>query len=375
MKLPIIYKRVKALVIKELLAMLRDKKARITLIMPPLMQLILFANAATLEVRNISVVYYNQDSGWYSHELIERIKGSPYFSHVYQVYSTKALQQAINNQDAIVGIQIQNDFSTQLGQNKIPDLQLILDGRKSNSSQIVQGYIFRILDDFTNDIRKNQGLNNLANVQIDFRSWFNPNLDYVLYTVPLLVGILSMVIALLVTALSVAREREMGTFDQLLVSPLQSFEILIGKMVPAMIIGISESTLIMLLAMVIYKIPFYGSFLLFYFSLLVFVISIIGIGLFISSVSQTQQQATLGVFVFIMPTMLLSGFATPIENMPDWLQPLTWFIPISHLFVIIKGLFLKNMGAMEVLHNVWPMALIALFTLSLAGWMFKRRLE
>lgn len=367
--------QLKAMIIKELLAILRDKRARIILIMPPILQLVLFANAATLEVRNISVVYYNQDTGWYSHELIERIKGSPYFSHVYEVKKSKDLKEAIDTQKAIIGLEIQSDFSKQLSQGNSPNIQVILDGRKSNSSQIVQGYIGRIIQNFITDILSMQNIQDGSGVEIDFRSWFNPNLDYLWYTVPHLVGILSMVIGLIVTALSVAREREMGTFDQLLVSPLETWQILIGKMIPAMIIGIGESTLIMILAMSVYKIPFHGSFFLFYLSLIVFVISIIGVGLFISSFSQTQQQATLGTFVFIMPTMLLSGFATPIENMPAWLQPVTWIIPISHLFVIIKGLFLKNMSASDVFWNMWPMMVIALFTLTIAGWMFKRRLE
>lgn len=367
--------RIKILVIKELLAVLRDKKARITLIMPPLMQLILFANAATLEVRHISVAFFNQDKGWYSHELGQRIKGSPYFKHVYEVNDSEELKELINNQKAVLGISLQSDFSQVLSSGKSPNIEIVLDGRKSNTSQIVQGYIFNIIQNFNQDLLKLQNTHANQPIAILFRSWFNPNLDYILYTVPHLVGILSMIIGLIVTALSVAREREMGTFDQLLVSPLQTWEIIMGKMLPAIIIGISESTLIMILAIAIYHIPFNGSLLLFYFSMLIFVISIIGVGLFISSVSQTQQQAVLGVFVFIMPTMLLSGFATPIENMPTWLQPLTWLIPISHFFVIIKGLFLKNMGALEVLMNVWPMAVIALCTLTVAGWMFKRRLE
>lgn len=363
--------RIKALVIKELLAVLRDKRARFMLIIPPLMQLIIFANAATLEVRNISVVYFNEDNGWYSRELISRIKGSPYFKHVYYVNSHAALLSAIDNQKAIIAVMIQSDFSKSINSNKNPKIQIILDGRKSNSSQIVQGYLLRIINTFNQEITQSKQEAQIAPFTV-FRSWFNPNLDYLLYTVPHLVGILSMLMGLIVTALSVARERETGTFDQLLVSPLSSYEILCGKMCPALIIGIAESTLMMLIAMLVYHIPFKGSLLLFYMSLTVFIISIVGIGLFISSLSSSQQQATIGVFVFIMPTMLLSGFATPIENMPDWLQPFTWIIPISHLFVIIKGLFLKDMGTYDVLMNTWPMLIIGVITLSLAAWRFKR---
>lgn len=367
--------RVKALIIKELLAMLRDKRARFTLIVPPLIQLFILAQAITLEVKNISVVFYSQDPGWYSHELFERTKGSPYFTNVYNVNSHHALQTIIDNQKALIGIEINADFSKTLAQRQPAELQMILDGRRSNAAQIAQLYILKIIQQFNTDIQIKQNHFVAPQVIGVFRSWFNPNLDYLLYTVPCLIGILSMMLGLLVTALSVAREREMGNFDQLLVSPLQTWEILVGKMVPAMIIGITESTVIMILAMLLYKIPFHGSLLLFYFSMVIFITSIIGVGLFISSISQTQQQAMLGSFVFMVPTLLLSGFATPIENMPTWLQPVSWFIPITHFFIIIKGVFLKDMSAMEVLLNAWPMAVIALFTLSLAGWMFKKRLE
>lgn len=367
--------RIKALIIKELLAMLRDKRARFTLIIPPLIQLFILAQAITLEVKNISVVYFSLDSGWYSQELYQRIKGSPYFTNVYKVSSHQELKKLIDDQKALVGIEIQSDFSSVIARRMPAQAQLILDGRRTNAAQIAQLYILKIIQHFNTDIQIKQ--NNYVPAQVIgvFRSWFNPNLDYLLYTVPCLIGILSMMLGLLVTALSVAREREMGNFDQLLVSPLQTWEILVGKMLPAMIIGITESTFIMIIAMILYKIPFHGSLLLFYFSMVVFITSIIGVGLFISSISQTQQQAMLGSFVFMVPTMLLSGFATPIENMPVWLQPVSWFIPITHFFIIIKGVFLKDMSTVEVLLNAWPMAFIAIFTLSIAGWMFKRRLE
>ncbi|MFI4938250.1 MAG: ABC transporter permease, partial [Candidatus Berkiellales bacterium] len=263
--------RIKALVVKEIFAILRDKRARITLVMPPIMQLLIFANAATLEVRNISVAILNHDSGWYSNELIQRMRGSPYFKNVYEVDSEKDLKKDIDTQKAIVAVKLQADFSRILSRGEVPSVLVILDGRKSNSSQIVQGYVFQIIQTFNDDILAQQGHSTHQSVQIDFRSWFNPNLDYIWYTVPHLVGILSMVIGLIITALSVAREREMGTFDQLLVSPLKPWEILIGKMLPAILIGLSESTLIMILAMSLYKIPFHGSFLLFYFSMIVFV--------------------------------------------------------------------------------------------------------
>lgn len=342
---------------------------------PPLIQLIILSHAATLDVNNISLGVYNQDSGWYSHELIQRIKGSPYFSHVYQYNTSKDVERAINTQDVIVSLQFQPQFSRLIAAGQTARLQIILDGRKSNASQIVLGYLNMILQNFNFDILKKNGLEVPELIPLKFRSFFNPNIDYIFFTVPSLVAILSMLLALMVTAMSVSRERENGTFDQLLVSPLQPWQILIGKMIPAMIISIAESTLLMVLALHLFNIPFRGSFILLYISMIVFLFSIVGIGLFISSISRTQQQSILGSFVFMTPMMLLSGYATPIENMPDWLQPFTNLLPIKHFFIVIKGIFLKDITALEVFNNTWPLALIAVFTLLLAGWMFKRRLE
>ncbi len=367
--------RIKALIIKEILAVWRDKKSRIVLIAPPLIQLIIFSHAATLDVINISLGIYNQDNGWYSHELIQRVKGSPYFKYIYEFKNPADVKRAIDTQDVILSLQFQPHFSRLIASGQTAPLQIVLDGRKSNASQIVMGYINSILQTFNTDVLKYKGVQVPEPIEIAYRSFFNPNIDYIYYTVPCIVAILSMVLALMVTAMSVSRERENGTFDQLLVSPLQPWQILIGKMLPAMIISIGESTLLMIAALILFDVPFKGSIVSLYISMIVFLFSMVGVGLFISSISQTQQQSILGTFVFMTPTMLLSGYATPIENMPHWLQPFTNLLPIKHFFIIIKGIFLKNMPAAEVFMHTWPMALIALFTLSLAGWMFKKRME
>jgi len=348
---------VKALIIKEILAVWRDKKSRFVLIVPPLVQLIILAHAATLDVSNISIGIHNQDEGWYSHELVQRIKGSPYFSHVYEFGNSKEVRHAIDTQKVLVSLQIQQNFSRFINSSKQAQIQVILDGRKSNAAQIVTGYLTLILQNLNRDILAHNGVEVSDPVNIEFRALFNPNLDYIFYTVPCLVGILSMMLALMLTAMSVSRERENGTFDQLLVSPLQPWEILVGKLIPAMMIGIGESTLLMIFALNLFGVPFKGSLILLYSSMVVFLFSIVGIGLFISSISRTQQQSILGTFVFIVPTMLLSGYATPIENMPHWLQPFSNLVPITHFFIIVKGIFLKNMPAGEVFMNTWPMAL------------------
>jgi ABC-2 type transport system permease protein len=210
-------------------------------------------------------------------------------------------------------------------------------------------------------------------VELIQRNWFNPNLLYNWFTIPGLLAVLTMVEALLITGLSVARERELGTFDQLLVSPLRPSEILLGKTIPAIIVGVLEGLLLVLAILTLFQIPFEGSFPLLVISMFVYVTAITGVGLFISSLCSTQQQAILGSFVFLTPAILLSGFATPIENMPTWLQYATYINPARYFMYISRGLFLKNLPADTVFFHLWPLCLIALFNLTAAARFFRRR--
>jgi ABC-2 type transport system permease protein len=206
------------------------------------------------------------------------------------------------------------------------------------------------------------------------RHWFNPNLDYVRHIVPSLVAIITTISTLIVTSLSVAREREQGTFDQLLVSPLTPGMIMVGKAVPALLVAMAQATIIMTAGVVIYRIPFQGSLALLYGSMVLYILALVGFGFLIASLCSTQQQAFLGVFSFMMPAVLLSGFPSPVENMPAWLQGLDWFNPLRHFIVIVKAVFLKDAGLPSLLPALWPLLLIAVVTLGAADWMFRRRL-
>lgn len=344
------------------------------LIVPPIVQLLIFTWAATLDVKNVPIGILNRDNGEQSIELVERLWGAPTFNHVVFLRSVDEIAPFIDTQQGVMVVSIDQQFSRNLDKKMPASVQLILDGRKSNTAQIVAGYTGQIIDQFNQDFAKSANIK-MQSVELFPRNWFNPNLLYYWYNVPSLSGILTMLEALIITALSVARERELGTFDQLLVSPLTPIEILIGKTIPAMIIGVLEGCLIVLAGIFIFQIPFTGSFLLLLGAMFVFVSSIVGIGLFISSLSSTQQQAILGTYVFMSPAVLLSGFATPIENMPTWLQPVTYLIPLRYFLVIVKGIFLKEMPADIVFENTWPMAVIAFFTLTAATLFFRRRLQ
>lgn len=365
------FTRLKALIIKEFLAIWRDKKSRVILIGPPLLQLVIFSFAATLEVKNSPIAILNEDSGKPSAELIQRIEGSPYFKKVYRINKTQEVKQYIDSQKAVMVVNIKDDFSSKVMSGKPVDLQLLLDGRKTNVSQILVGYVGGVIEQYITDQKANLQIGSSILVP---RNWFNANLDYIWFTVPCIAVILIMLLGLIITALSVAREREFGTFDQLLVSPLEPVEILIGKTVPAFIIGLLEGTMIITIGVLLFKIPFNGSILYLYFSMSIFLLAVIGVGLCISAISKTQQQAILGAFVFMVPFILLSGYATPVENMPQWLQDFTVVNIVKHFMIIIKGIMLKDIPFEVVVTHTIPIAIVAIITLSISVQMFKRRL-
>jgi drug efflux transport system permease protein len=366
-------KRILALIIKEFLTLFRDPKGRMLLIGPPLMQLVVFSFAVTLEVKNVSVAVFNQDRGKHSYEILQRLHSTDTFTHITFVDNGRAVRSLIDQQTVMVAMTIPQDFSRNLEAGRVAKIQLILDGRRSNAAQIVNGYISQIISTYERELLAARGFTHP--IKPVTRHWFNQNLLYLWFTFPSLIGILAMLITLIVTALSVARERELGTFDQLLVSPLMPYEILLGKMVPAVLIGIAEGMIIFTVGVLFFGVPFTGSLLLLLFALFVFVMSIVGIGLFMSALCKTQQQAILGAFVFMVPATTLSGYAAPIENMPPWLQTASWINPLRHFLVIVKGLFLKASPFMEVWRHIWPLLIIGALTLSLAGWFFAKRLE
>ncbi|MBX9923245.1 MAG: ABC transporter permease [Rhabdochlamydiaceae bacterium] len=367
-------KRILALIRKELIGVWRDPKSRMSLLAPPLVQLLIFTFAATLDVKNVSMGVLNLDSGEKGFELIERFQGSPTFSHITYLQSEREIPHFMDVQKGLMVLYIDSTFSRDVDGKKEATVELILDGRKSNTAQIVMGYANTIISAFSKEVSalENKPIENIALVP---RNWFNPNLLYYWFNIPSLVATLSMITALVVTSISIARERELGTFDQLLVSPLVPREILLGKIIPGIIIGVLEGLFMWVMGSLVFQIPFTGSFLLFLLSLIVFITAISGIGLFISSISSTQQQAMLGTFVFMVPSILLSGFATPVENMPSWLEWVSYGSPLRYMLVISKGIFLKAMPAHDILSNLWPMALIACVTCPGAALYFRRKVQ
>jgi ABC-2 type transport system permease protein len=365
--------RLAAIIVKELWAVLRDPRARISLIVPPLIQLLVFGYASTLEVRNVSLGILDRDGGQWSHEIIQRVAGSPNVKRLVRLDSDEALARAINTQQVIAALRFDAHFSADVSSGRGGVVGAVFDGRRSNAAQIVGGYVDRIVAGVAADIHvarppPTPGSSSVAH-------WFNPNLDYLWFTIPSLVVIISLVSSTSVVSQSVAREKELGTYDQLMVSPFRVWEILAGKMVPPVLLGLANASVYLVASPLVFGVPFRGSLWLFYTALVVFLLAMAGVGLLVSVVANTQQQAFLGMFALTVPVFLLSGYAAPIDNIPRFLQILAEANPAKHFLIVTEGLFLKGMPAADVFANTWPMAVIALVTISAASALFRSRLE
>lgn len=356
-----------ALMKKEFLAIWSDKKSRTIIIIPPLIQLLLFSFAITLEVKNINIAVLDRDNSTKSQEIIRSLSYSNSFTNIYRLNSEKELTEYIDTQKALVVLYIPQNFAQKIAKNENVSIQIIADGRKSNSSQIAQGYIQAAIQKVVN----NSPITNT----IITRNLYNPNLDNFWWVLPNLMGSLSMLIALLLTSLSVARERELGTFEQLLVSPLSTTILIIGKTIPPLLISIVEASFIFFVAIVFFNVPFVGSILILYAGLVSFLFSIVGLGLFISSISSTQQQGILGAFVLMVPYILMSGFATPVENMPQWLIPFTDIISLKYFLILLKGVFLKDINFDMAISLIVPMLALGFISLIFASWMFRKKIQ
>jgi ABC-2 type transport system permease protein len=370
----LILQRVLALSVKELLALLRDAASRAVLIGPPIIQLLVFGYAATFDLKHVPFVVYNQDQGQLSRDFIARFAGSPSFEQISAVHNQNALRQAIDEESALMALDIGPNFTSDLERGRTTHVQIILDGRDSNTAGLAIGYAQSIVTAFNQAQIAEHGGIPPSTVMLD-RAWFNPNLDSRWFIVPGICGILTLLVSMLTTGLSVAREREMGTFDQLLVTPMRPTEILLGKALPGFLVGTAEGSLIILMAIFWFHVPFTGSVLGLYFGLFCFLLSTVGIGLMISSLAVTQQQGLLGVFLFMVPAIVLSGFATPIANMPRVVQYITLLDPLRYFLIILRGSFLEGAGASLFWPQYWPLVTIGAVTMAVAGWLFRRRLS
>jgi len=363
--------RILSLIKKEFLTILKDPKSRALIITPPILQLLVFAHAITMEVKNIDISILDYSKTYESRELISRFSNSAWFRRIYFVDTKSQLKEDIDLTKSQLGIIIQNDFSKKLKQNKSTDVLIIADGRQTNSASLASGYASTIISNYAQELQKE----NLPKINTVTRNWFNPNIEYKWFLTVSLIVMLSMVLCLLLSALSIARERELGTFSQLLVSPLSNDEILFAKTIPPLIIAFLSSIVITLIIIFCFRVPFLGGAFIYLIMTIVSLISIVSIGLFISSFAYTQQQAVLGVFAFQTPAVLLSGFVSPIEDMPIFFQYISAFNPIRYYMFLNKGIYFKGMDNFVVFQNLLPLIGISILMFFLARYSFKLKVE
>lgn len=365
-------RRVMALVTKEFMVIMRDPKSRFVVLGPPLIQFFIFGYAATFDVTNVRYAVLDQSRTPESRQLVANFEGSENFQLVRYLRGVQEIDSVIDAQEVRMVVHIGSEFSEKLLQGESADVQVIVDGRNSNVASVALGYANAIVGGFNQELMAKGGGTAVMLDVVD-RAWFNSNLLSRWYVVAPLGGTISMVVVMLLTSLSVAREREFGTFDQLLVAPFTPGEILLAKSLPGVAFGILDSLLLVAGGVWWFDLPFRGSFLALCVVLTIFMISIVGVGLLVSSLSMTMQQALLGSFVFIMPAVILSGFTSPIENMPEWLQTGTLANPLRYVVTSLRQIFLEGAGLVDLWPQIWPLLIIATLTLPPAAWLFRHR--
>jgi len=365
--------RILALVRKEFLAVLKDPRSRFIIFLPPILQCLIFGYAASFDLKSVPYAVLDLDHSKASADLLSHLDGSGVFRRQADLARTKDIADWIDSSRALLVIQIDQDFGRRLFAGESAPVQVTADGRNSNTAGTALGYFGSIVDDFNADWRSAHGQAGPP-ILIVTRSWYNPNLDSSWNMIPSLVGTLTMMGTLMLTALSVAREREQGTFDQLLVTPFRPAEIMAGKAIPNMVIGLTQSTTILLIAQFWFHIPFVGSFLVLYAGLGLFLMAAVGLGLFVSSIAKTMQQAMLYAFLLVMPFALLSGLTTPVSSMPEFLQSVMVINPLRYALDLTKRVYLEDAGFAQLFSDFLPLTVIGLVTLSGAAWLFSRRL-
>jgi ABC-2 type transport system permease protein len=373
--------RILALTRKELLAIFKDPRGRFTLLIPPILQCLIYGYVASYDLNDVPFAVLDEDRSLASREFTARLDGSGVFRRVANLERADDVRSTIDERRALLVVRIDRDFERRLLSGQPATVQVIADGRNSNTAGTALGYIGIIVDAFNADWRANHPMTSAgsasgsgAGIGVVTRAWFNPNLETRWHMIPSLIGTLTLLQTLLLTAMSVAREREQGTFDQLLVTPFRPAELMAGKAMPSVLVGIVQATNILLVAQLWFRIPFAGSFLTLYAGLFLFLLAAVGIGLLVSSFAATMQQAMLFSFLVMMPFALLSGLATPLSNMPEPLQYFTLANPLRYAIEIAERVYLEGADLARLAPDLWPLAVIAAVTLSTASWMFSKRL-
>jgi ABC-2 type transport system permease protein len=374
--------RLKQMLIKEFIQVFRDKRTRFVLFGPPLIQMVIFGYAANFEIRHVPTVVVDFDHTQESRDLISRFSSSPYFDVQRQLTDSRQIVDLLDGGDTVVALQINAGFSENLRKGQTAPLQVIVDGTNSNTALIASGYVSQIAQGFAQDYQQDRMqrispmlVERMPRVELEQRPWYNTDLKSRWFFVPGVICSLTLVLVTTLTAFAVVREREIGTLEQIMVTPIRPLEFILGKTLPFFLIGLLDVGLIAVVGTLWFGVPFRGSLVVLFVGTVVFLLCQLGVGLFISTVSSTQQQAMITAFFFIMPAITFSGFGFPLSTMPEWLQKLTYFNPLRYFLVVVRGVYLKGVGLDILWPQIMGMAVLALLVLSLSVVRFHKALD
>lgn len=374
------FERIKQMLVKEFIQVFRDPKMRGVIFLMPIIQVLVFGYAVTTDVTHVATAVFDLDNSVASRELVSRFVRSGYFDIVAHVDDDEHVRQLVDRGEALAVLRINRGFENDLRAGRAAQLQVILDGTDSNTAGVVLNYSARIAGQFSQKVlvtrltRAKGVADEPGGVELQTRAWFNENLESRNFYVPGVIAIIVLLVTLMLTSMAVVREKEIGTMEQIMVTPIKPLEFILGKTVPFALIGFADVLLITVVSLVWFEIPIRGSVLLLLGAAALYIMTSLGVGLLISTVSETQQQAMMSTFFFYFPAVLLSGFMFPIANMPPVIQWLTYLNPLRYFLVIIRGIFLKGVG----LHILWPqmvaLAIMGVITLWLASRRFHKTL-
>ena len=374
--------RIRQMLIKEFIQVVRDKRTRFVLIGPPIIQMLIFGYAATYEIRNVSTVVLDQDHSQESRELISRFESSPYFRVEHELTDAREIRDLVDQGKATIALEIDAGFAQKLRKGEVAPVQVIVDATNSNTALIASGYVGQIALGFARQMQTDrmgrmvpQLVEQMPSVELEQRPWYNPEFRSRWFFVPGVIGSLTLLLVITLTAFAVVREREIGTLEQIMVTPIRPAEFILGKTLPFFLIGMFDVSLIGVVGTFWFQVPFRGHIAVLLAGAVLFILCMLGVGLLISTVSSTQQQAMVTAFFFIMPAITFSGFGFPIATMPQWLQYCTYLSPLRYFLVVLRGTYLKGVG-MDIL---WPqmaaMAGLGLSLLTIAILRFHKALD
>jgi ABC-2 type transport system permease protein len=383
-----VWDRLRHMLIKEFIQILRDPRMKAVIFVTPLVQLLVFGYAVTTDVTEIPTAIADFDGTAHTRELVRRFESSGYFRVVRHVDRAASLRDLLDRGTVRAAIQFGPEFTRDLERGRPATLQVLVDGTDSNTASVVMDYASRIVAEYNREAAarslavRRAGLDPsvaapppLGGIDLRARAWYNPDLRSRYYNVPAVIAIIIMLTSLLLTAMAVVREREIGTMEQLMVTPIRPAELILGKTLPFALIGFFDVLLVTVVAVLWFTVPIRGSLALLFGATALYLMSTLGIGLFISTVSQTQQQALMSTFFFFLPAVLLSGFMFPIANMPEAIQWLTYVNPLRYYLVIVRGIFLKGSGPAVLWPQMLALAGLGAAVFAVSTLRFRKRLE